>query len=401
MQIKLVNSLSLNSMNRRFFIENGIVTISSAPAVVLSTVNFEPSVLVSVEASEKGKQENEDILSALNAKTIFWDTKSRQSQGMDHENKISWNQIRYRSSTLSYNNSAPKTCTPLFYPDWMDGYWSVNYKFDGASFPQGRGILSLRTAGAGLGTCLSLPNVGYNPPKHAAHFITKSNKDLLERNNNQEDITANSLTVFEDLAYNVPRTLETFWPQSKVTSVQTNGQDYIMESNNFISPSSTKDSDKDDLSLKCFLTGDGCTTNENPNLHLPSSRLVMDFNAPTRRSGRLTQTCDMSLVDQSSKLIGTNIYTTAKSISQYNINQELQTFYKEYASYEKIGASDNDSNMMVIGKRRVAAFLPKYIKDMDNLGNDNLISYNDNEAAAIYDYKIFMKRIDESEAANL
>lgn len=392
-------------MNRRLFLNKGMVTISSPPAVTLSTVNFEPSVLVSMETLEKGKQENDNILSVLNAKTIFWDAndqqRTEQSQGIDHDNIISWNKLRYRSSTLGNNNAAPNTCTPLFYPDWMDGYWTVNCKFDGASFPQGRSILSLRTAGAGLGTCLSLPNVGYNPPKHAAHFITNRNKDLPSHSNNREDTSTDSLNVFEDLAYNVPRTLETFWPQSKVMSVQTNGLQYRMESNNFVSPSSTKDISKDDLTVKCFVTGDGCSTNENPNLHLPSTRLVMDFNAPTRRSGRLTQTCDMSLVDQSSKLIGTNIYTTAKSISQYNVNQELQTFYREFASYEKVGVSDNDSSMMIIGKRRVAAFLPKYIKVMDNLGNDNLTIYNDSEAVAIYDYKIVMKRIDENEAANL
>jgi len=65
-----------------------------------------------------------------------------------------------------------------------------------------------------------------------------------------------------------------------------------------------------------------------------------------------------------------------------------------------------------MGKIRVAAFLPMYIRDMDssssNSGstssNNRLEAgsdYDEKEAVAIYDYKFFMKGVDETEAASI
>jgi hypothetical protein len=102
-------------------------------------------------------------------------------------NGPSWPLARYRASTLQQsNNQEPAAAEPTFYPDWLEGYHAITYKFDKASFPQGKKILSLRAAGAGLGTCMVLPNVGYNPPVHATHFLRGGKQDL----------------VYEDLAYN-------------------------------------------------------------------------------------------------------------------------------------------------------------------------------------------------------
>jgi len=331
----------------------------------------------------------QNAISLLDAKTISWTSKTPG----ETLSSLSWNKSRYRLSTLSSpstrisnNGNAPYPGSPTLYPEWMEGYWAVNYKFNGASFPQGRNIVSLRTAGAGIGTCLSLPNVGYSTPTHAAHFI--KSEMIMDMQNKT------SLSVHEDLAYNLPRKFEAFWSQSKILSVQTNGHPVT---------GGVNDNGKEQhpppimLSPKCFVTGDGCTPKENPNLHQPSTRIAMDFDGPTRRNGRLTQSVDVSLIDNYGGLLsGDNAhYASVKTYSQLNVNQELQTFYKEIASLERI---KNQSDHIVVGKVRVAAFLPKYIQEYDA---ENNADYDENAAVAFYDYKIFMKKIDEVEAASL
>ena len=311
--------------------------------------------------------------------------------GNDDASLLSWSsdlpsfsKCRYRTSTLSSpegNRNVPAASdSPVFYPSWMEGYWSIQYKFSGASFPQGRKVLSIRTAGAGLGTCLTLPNVGYNPPApHAVKFLSSP--------------TEESLLVYEDLAYNIPRRLESFWPQSKVTAVQTASRGGL-----------------DSLTPKCFVTGEGCLSKENPYLHNPSTRFVMDFDAPTRRSGRQTQTWDTTLL---STLTTSNInnqdpkrFVSIQSYSQFNPNQEIQTFYKQRLSLElvKDGNDNSDETSIVTGTTNVAAFLPKYIRELDNNNlpvTDSAAQYDENQAVATYDYKFVMKSIDENEALSL
>lgn len=292
------------------------------------------------------------VESLLDAKTVFW-------------NSSSYAKSRYRSSTLQTSKtsqSAPTPGPPSFYPKWLEGYYTINYKFTGAFFPQGRKTVSIRTAGAGLGSCLSLPNVGYNPSAHGIHFIRDS---------------SNGEVVYEDLAYNIPRKFESFWPQAKVLAIQTNGE--IDQSNK--------------LSPKCLVTGDGCSSGVNPNLHSPATRVVMDFDGPARQGGRLTQSCDVTMLGcciQSNERDA--CYYTAKSFSQYNIHQDLQTFYREIISFQRITGG-------IVIKLRVAAFLPRYIKEMDARGPGD--DYDENEAIAIYDYKAFMQAIDEDNAARL
>jgi hypothetical protein len=276
-------------------------------------------------------------------------------------NGPSWPLARYRASTLQQsNNQEPAAAEPTFYPDWLEGYHAITYKFDKASFPQGKKILSLRAAGAGLGTCMVLPNVGYNPPVHATHFLRGGKQDL----------------VYEDLAYNVPRRFEAFWSEAKVLAVQTNGND-IVQSNN--------------LGMKCLVSGDGCTSDVNPRLHLPASRVAIDFDAPTRRSGRIIQSTDVTMSKCTTQSFE-DAYFVDRIYSQYNINQDLQTFYKEVTSLQRLGDS-------IDGRIRVAAFLPKYIKNIDaNTAEDQ---YDENEAVAMYDYKFILSSIDDNEAAIL
>lgn len=377
--VLLALSLSIpeaQNTRRDFIVQGNIMaSLSGATSSFLTHPNYQHAAFASeIPRHQSGEANNvhSDTMTLFDAKTIPWISTSRETN-----ESLSWSKNRYRSSTLSskLENYAPVPDSPAHYPGWMEGYWSVNYKFSKASFPQGRKILSLRTAGAGLGTCLSLPNVGHNPPAFSAHFL-------------KSDVSAETdFCVYEDLAYNIPRKFEAFWSQSKVLSVQTNGHHIAYSKDKNISPA---------MSSKCYVTGDGCTTEENENLHLPASRLAMDFEGPTRRSGRLIQSLDVSLLENFCSL-GTikNAYVASKSYSQYNINQELQTFFREIISLEQIDQNGNT----ILGKIRVAAFLPKYIKALD-VGNDSE-DYNENNAVALYDYRILMKSIDEIEASSL
>ena len=385
-----------NSFERREFV-GGILSGAAVSSSLLIPTGADDSVAAWPTSSSlsdpfdalhhsQSKDVYDDILSTFEAKTIPWESSKANDNHGTTDSFLDWNNVRYRSSTLSTtaDKFAPVSSDPTLYPEWMEGYWKMQYKFKGASFPQGRSILSLRTAGAGLGTCLSLPNVGYNPPApHALHFM-KTRNDLRSTSDSK------TLNIHEDLAYNIPRKFEAFWPQSKVLAVQTGSQSLITP--------------------KCFVTGQGCSSQDNPDLRLPSSRFTIDFDAPTRRSGRLAQSSDVTMV---ATKYGSNdkAYAASKSFSQFNINQELQTYYREFLSLEKIEQlssnkraqeDDDASATAVIGKLRVAAFLPKFIRALDdnkNAGSDE--DYDEGSAVAIYDYKIFMNRIDESEASLL
>ncbi len=438
MHLSIIQTHSLSSggniQNRRSVIAQGGMataasTILTFPAASKSADAFASDTSSSMDDSDDdnddddGQRSFRNVVSLLDAKTISW---------KEQNSTPSWNKSRYRLSTLSEegnnkingnvngNNRAPRPSNPIFYPDWMLGYWKVNYKFMGASFPQGRKILSLRTAGAGLGTCLSLPNVGYNPSPHAVRFLKSA-----------ESTNGNVNTVYEDLAYNTPRRFEAFLPQSKVLSVQTNGYDHA---NNYDQRFNVVVDDDDStstrtnlspigammmMSPKCFVTGDGCSVDENKNLHLPASRFAMDFDGPTRKSGRMTQSCDVTLLDSfcgqmdnakasTSNRDESSSFASSKSFSQLLINQELQTFYREIMKLEQIQQQQrlSPNGDVLLGKVRVAAFLPKYIRALDvetstNSNADPGVDYDENSAVAIYDYKILMQKIDEIEAAIL
>ncbi|CAJ1949665.1 unnamed protein product [Cylindrotheca closterium] len=329
---------------------------SPIQALQLSCVLGLPSSVSALDPNSSGPSSSDDL------QVLFWSGPT-------------WNESRYRASTLSgydqnKNAPVPFDSAKITYPGWMKGYWSVKYKFAGADFPQGKKILSLRTAGAGLGTCLVLPNVGYNPPAaHALRFLSNENSD------------ENDGFVHGDLAYNLPRRLESFWPESKVLSVQTNG------------------SSDSRMTPKCFVTGDGCAVQDNPKLHWVASRAVVDFEAPTRKSGRQVQSSDVTLLNFTSPSFAegnsNSRFVTVQTYSQFNPSQELQTFYQDHLLLERLKGSDGQD--VISGRIRVAAFLPHYIQQLD--GADS--SYQDTKAVAVYDYKIFMKRIDENEAMSM
>ena len=345
----MVSSYGLDGVGgRRSFVEL-IATTSTS----MSTIAFSPRIANANGDDNATKRDQSGLISSLlDGNSVSWS-----------DSGSNFKENRYRTTTLLASNNAGPAASkmPTLYPEWLEGYWSAAYKFKSATFPQGRSILSLRAPGAGLGTCLELPNVGYNPASFPIHFI--KNEDIGE-----------SFNVYEDLAFNGPRRFEAFWPESKVLSVNVGKGDH----------SST-------VTPKCFVTGDGCTQEENPLLHSPSSRYAIDFDGPTRKSGRLTQTSDVTVVDSISGTSASGAFSVSSNMSQYNVNQELQTFYKVITSYEPVGNSGD----LALGKVRVAAFLPFYIKEMDA---GSISSYDENAAVALYDYKIRLKRIDDMEA---
>jgi len=306
----------------------------------------------------------------------------------------------------------------------MEGYFTVQYKFTGASFPQGKNILSIRTAGAGLGTCLSLPNVGYSPRSAFAVLFSAKNNDGNDSDENwnsggnpSDGFCDGGSAVYEDLAYNYPRRLEAFWPDAKVLAVQTNGDNDAMQIGNVRWPKQdqAKTKQRQLLSPKCFVTGDGCTSRENPDLHSPSSRIRMEFEAPTRRSGRMRQSTDVTLFVQrrSATAAGNeedcNSFGVVKTYSQWNEEQDIQTFYEEISTYKLLDNArgkglEKENGRIILGNTRVAAFLPKFVKALDNdrtLKGGDLGDYKEEEAVALYNYKFVMNRIDEADASSI
>ena len=279
---------------------------------------------------------------------------------------VDWSSIRYGSSTLS-GGRAPPASDPTKFPGWITSkdddftatsseftYWLATFRFRKASFPLGRDKLSLlHVSGAGLATCIAIPNVGYNPAPFTLRF---------------------SKLGYEDHAYNVPRRLEAFWPQAKVTGVQT-------ACNNEVSP-------------KCFVTGEGCSKADNPNLHAPSSRFVMDFTGPTRSGPSRQQTMDVTIIQSQSAYSSSeendshNQFVISRQYVQFNIQQELQCHFKEVLQLFQI-----EFDRSVNGRLRVAAFQP---------ARENTdVAYDANMALALYDYDVKLKDIGEEEALQI
>jgi hypothetical protein len=280
----------------------------------------------------------QDIQSELDSKNVRWNLPTTDDEASSIG--VDWSQLRYGSSTLTGRARAPTpSSAPTHFP--LEGHWLTTYRFQKASYPLGRDKLTLRVPGAGLGTCLALPNVGFNPSPFATHFTEGG---------------------YEDVAYNAPRRLEAFWPQAKVTSGQT--------------------ARGTELSPKCLVTGEGCTTEENAQLHAPSTRLALEFSGPTRSGPSRTQGMDVTLL-QCSSVQKRNEFVCSRSFCQFNIQQDLQTFYKEIISLD---SSDPEN---VLGRIRVAAFLPS---------SESALTYDDSLALALYDYKVTLQSIDQEEA---
>jgi hypothetical protein len=256
----------------------------------------------------------------------------------------------------------------------MEGHWLITYKFDGVSFPNGRDKVSLVLPGAGLGTCAALPNVGYNPSPFVQRF---GNGSLLDSNDADEEDNNNAPAeepfVVEDVAYNLPRKFEGFWPEAKLSSVR-------------VSTSATNTN----LGPACLVTGEGCSRKENPDLHgRHTTRCQIEFQGPTRRGGLRSQHLDLSMVDYSSTITkpvsgdsnsNDEEFLMARSFVQYNQEQELNSYYREFVSYEK--EQSKLPNGKLKGRTYVAAFLP-----------------SSEQAVAVYRYSMKMYTITGEEAS--
>lgn len=314
------------------------------------------------------------IKSQLDATTIPWDYNSTSRTKV-----VDWKNLRYGSSTLLDKSRAPlsSTQTPTKYPAYMTGTFLIRYRFLKSSFPQTRDKMSIRVAGAGLGTCLSLPNVGYNPFPFVGRYLPS-----LETGR-----SSSSSHAYEDAVYNVPRRFEAFWPESKVTAVQVGSRSS--------SERGGEVGGKSNLTPKCFVTGEGCSTVDNPSLRSPSTRIVMEFLGPTRSRGYLSQSIDVTMLAEESSSSGAGPtekeeFIVCRQYAQLHVNQDLQTFYKEIVMLAPSKTKEEEVN----GRVRVAAFLP-------NIDSGTMMTYDDASALAIYDYKISLKKITDEEALQI
>ena len=343
--VSVANALEPISLGRRELLRQGSVTI--AAGVAFSTKL--PPAFAQEECDE-------DAL-----RRFFRSVPSSKKKGELPLLVTEWtptsrdfSQLRYSTSSLSSKESIipEPTCKHLPYlPSWMEGHWLTTYKFDGASFPNGRDKISLALPGAGLGTCAVLPNVGANPAPFVQRF-----------QNSGSDIET---FIVEDAAYNLPRKFEGFWPAAKVNSVRVSTSSKTIE-----------------MGPSCLVTGEGCSLEENPGLHgRYATRCQIEFEGPTRRGGFRTQHFDLSMVDSISTTASPsterdNEFLMARSFVQYNQEQELTSYYRELVSYEEEG------NGTIKGRTTVAAFLP-----------------SSTQAIALYNYMTTMKTITEEEAA--
>eukprot|EP00977_Amphora_coffeiformis_P006012 scaffold1291_cov136-Amphora_coffeaeformis.AAC.1 len=328
-----------------------------ASSVVSSLLSTDANNPVPLAAGSS--REFKDIVSELDAPKVQWNPAD--------SSPVDWSKIRYGSSTLS-GSRAPPASAPTRFPDWITNsgddfsseftYWLSTFRFRKASFPLGRDKLSPRVPGAGLATCVVIPNVGYNPAPFTLRF---------------------SKLGYEDHAYNVPRRLEAFWPQAKVTAIQ-------QAFNNELSP-------------RCFVTGEGCSKVENPYLHVPSSRFVMDFTGPTRSGPSRSQTMDVTILQSQSADCSieerdrNSQFMISRQYVQFNIQQELQCQFKEVLQLSSSEFSRGGPSG-VNGRLRVAAFQPARESDAN-------AAYDDNMALALYDYDLKLKSIGEEEALQI
>jgi len=338
---------------------------------------------------------------------VFRSNNNKEKEQGSNSRLIEWSppseeyaKLRYSSSSLlSERAVVPKIqCTTLpVLPHWMEGNWFCTYQFAGASFPQGRDKLSLQVPGAGLGTCAVLPNVGISPRAPFLQRFINSASD-----SDSDTTNPKRKEVIEDVAANLPRKFEAFWPQAKVTSIRVS----IPGNNETVTDKSDSSSGTTTvLSPLCVVTGEGCTPGENPQLHGKyATRCRMEFQGPTG-VGIQAQQFDLSMVDYE---LETNTSTTttaatsndkddtvhnkdedndeeflmSRTFVQYNVEQELTLYYREFVSYRReeqeqeqeptqeqtnvattpttttTTTTETATPRMITGRTRVAAFLP-------------------------------------------
>jgi hypothetical protein len=109
----------------------------------------------------------------------------------------------------------------------------------------------------------------------------------------------------------------------------------------------------------------------------------MEFLGPTRRGGPRTQHLDVSMVDCSTSSSShggdDDEFLMARSFVQYNQEQELTGYYREYVSYDRRKSERFDGELR--GQTCVAAFLPP-----------------SQETIVVYRYSMTMRAVTEDEA---
>lgn len=85
-------------------------------------------------------------------------------------------------------------------------------------------------------------------------------------------------------------------------------------------------------------------------------------------------------------------FSSVRTYSQYNVEQDLPTFYRVFTTLERTSPDE------LRGTTRVAAFLPKSVRALD-AGVVPDVDYDERLAVALYDYDLQYQRIDERQAA--
>jgi hypothetical protein len=253
----------------------------------------------------------------------------------------------------------------------MEGTFAVRATFVKASFPQGpRGLSNpadANIAGYRMGSCITLPNVGDSPKApYMQRFAATAGK------------------VFADHAYNTPRRLEAFWPSAQLEAVR----NYPFASGAVAS------------GVPCYVSGNGCTVEDNPGLHAPSGRFGLTYGGQTnRRNTFLQQTVDATVVAVTSTTRESAAaadadasvpFYAAQTYVQYNVEQGQQVAYTELLQLDP----PPKGSAVVKGKLRVAAFLsgPPAGADTGASGDASSSSAPDRRVAvALYDYDLVLE----------
>eukprot|EP00957_Ditylum_brightwellii_P166324 12662025-Ditylum_brightwellii.AAC.2 len=362
----LGNDVDLDQSSRRSLLIKGASFIGAAASVTLPSLGGDLAAAIGLPDDANGDNVISSssiatsIQSELTGKDVYW---KKDINGIIPHFSTSTLDTRNRQRVPEPQNS------PHLYPSWMNGDWNVKYTFQNAVFPQGRRALSLRVPGAGIATCMALPNVGWTTKFAFQQRYLEVPKPMSE------------LSCYPDVAFNVPRLLEVFWTEGHTTYIS-------------VGPSSSS-------LVKCFDTGDGCTIEENPSLHSPSTFYEIGFSGPTRRNNGeraeqrvecLTYRSESAIPPatsngESKKGNDASIYYTAEDVIQFNAGAGLEGRYRVISAWEKQG------NEEVIGTVRVAAFLPAVAVEEAEDGSGDKVKTD--QAVALYDYRVTMSKSDE------
>ena len=105
----------------------------------------------------------------------------------------------------------------------------------------------------------------------------------------------------------------------------------------------------------------------------------------------MAQYSDVTLLSSRCEQIDNDACLITKCFSQYNANQDLQTFYKEIRSLRR---RSDSAGIMIDRRLQVKAFLPIDVVSSRVVQSN----YDDTKAVALYEYRISMKGININDA---